>query len=285
MAPAEFKSWLREAPRRCLVMGVLNVTPDSFSDGGRFFDPPAAAEHALAMTGAGADVIDIGGESTRPGSGRISAQEQIRRVVPVLKTLAGRIGAVLSIDTTRSEVAQAALDHGATLVNDISAGLDDAGMFPLVARTGCPIILMHMLGQPATMQQAPHYDDVTADILRHLQSRMAAAEAAGIPTEHLLVDPGIGFGKTVEHNLQLLRELRRFAVLGRPVVVGASRKSFLARVTGEGEPGGRLMGTAATVAWAVANHAGMVRVHDVEAMVKVVRTIRAIMGNQDNGNA
>lgn len=279
MTPADFSIWLRNPHRPCLVMGILNVTPDSFSDGGRFIDPHAAADHAFRLCDAGADLIDIGGESTRPGSQRVEPQEQIRRILPVLQALAGRVPAILSVDTTRADVAQAALDHGATLINDISAGLDDPAMFPLVAHARCPIILMHMLGQPATMQQAPHYDNVTADILNHLQARLTIAQAAGIPREHLLLDPGIGFGKTLEHNLQLLRELRQFADLRQPLVVGTSRKRFLATLTGENEASGRLMGTAATVAWSVANQAAIVRVHDVEAMVKVVRTIRAIQGS------
>jgi dihydropteroate synthase len=257
-------------------MGVLNVTPDSFSDGSRFFEPRAAAEHARRMVDAGADLIDIGGESTRPGSQRTDADEQIRRIRPVFEALAGKIDTVLSVDTTRAAVAEAALDHGAYLVNDISAATDDPAMLPLAARRRVPIALMHMQGQPATMQESPAYADVVAEVLGHLQDRVAAAVSAGVPPHRILIDPGIGFGKTLDHNLTLLRNLSRFASLNHPLLVGVSRKGFIGRVTGEPEPSQRLFGTAAAVAWCVANRAAVVRVHDVEQMSKVVKLIDAI---------
>lgn len=276
MTECEFDSWLLQPDRPPLVMGVLNVTPDSFSDGGRYLDPAAAADHARAMLDAGADLIDIGGESTRPGSDPVDDDEQIRRVVPVLQSFRGRLPAVFSIDTTRASVAQAALDAGAFLVNDISAGLDDPTMLLTTARRRAPIILMHMLGRPKTMQVAPAYEDVTAEVSGFLNERLIAAGIAGIEVDRILLDPGFGFGKTLEHNLELLRRLREITVLGRPLVVGTSRKSFIGRITGEDEPSRRLFGTAATVAWAVTNGAAIVRVHDVEPMGQVVKMIRAI---------
>jgi dihydropteroate synthase len=258
-------------------MGVLNVTPDSFSDGGRFADPAAAVAHAHQMAAAGADLIDLGGESTRPGSMRIDAAEQIRRVLPVLRQLRDALPAVISIDTTRAEVAQAALDAGAHLVNDISAGRDDPAMLRLVASRGVPVVLMHMQGEPATMQIDPKYRDVVGEVRDFLAQRLAAAAAAGISKTNVLLDPGIGFGKTAEHNLTLLHHLGELAVLGRPLVLGVSRKRFIGRIAGEDDPAGRVFGTAAAVGWCVANGAGIVRVHDVGPMVRVVRIIKAIL--------
>lgn len=260
-------------------MGVLNLTPDSFSDGGQFLAPAAAADHARLMCDQGADIIDIGAESTRPGSGRVPADQQIERVLPVLQAIGGRLPAALSIDTTRAAVAKVALDQGTSIVNDISAGRDDPELLPLVASHGAAVILMHMQGDPATMQAAPQYRDVVAEVADFLRQRHAAAEEAGIPTERILLDPGIGFGKTVEHNLELLRRLPALKELGRPLVVGTSRKGFVGRITGEQQP--RLFGTAATVAWSVANGAAVVRVHDVQPMRLVVRMIEAIRSGRE----
>ena len=257
-------------------MGVLNVTPDSFSDGGRFATFDAAVAHAQAMVTAGADLLDIGGESTRPGSLPVAADEQIKRVVPVIERIAN-LPVTISIDTTRAAVAEAALDAGAAIVNDISAGRDDAELLPLVARRGAPVVLMHMQGTPLTMQDAPSYQDVVAETIQFLRERVAAAQAVGIELSKILLDPGIGFGKTMEHNLELLRRQREFLALGRPVVIGTSRKGFIGRITGESEPSKRLFGTAASVAFCVANGAAIVRVHDVGPMVQVVRMTRAIL--------
>jgi dihydropteroate synthase len=276
MTNTDFDTWLLDPRRRTLIMGVLNVTPDSFSDGARYADARAAADHAKAMADAGADLIDIGGESTRPGSERTDAREQIRRILPVFETVSGKVPAVLSVDTTRAEVARSALDHGAYLINDISAATDDPEMLPLAAERGAPIVLMHMQGQPATMQVAPAYADVVADVVAHLRDRVAAAVGAGIPPHRILLDPGIGFGKTLDHNLALLRNLQRFADLNHPLLLGVSRKGFIGRISGESEPSQRLFGTAAAVAWCIANHAHVVRVHDVEQMSKVVKVIDAI---------
>jgi dihydropteroate synthase len=234
------------------------------------------------MAAEGADLIDVGGESTRPGSQRVAADEQLRRVLPALRALNGRLPqTTLSIDTTLAPVAEAALDEGVSVVNDISAGRDDPALLPLAARRRCPVILMHMQGTPATMQLNPTYSDVTAEVAAFLIGRLEAATAAGVEPSRVLLDPGIGFGKTVEHNLQLLRRTRPLAeTLRRPLVVGTSRKGFIRKVAGDTPEGDddRRFGTAATVAWAVANGAGVVRVHDVGAMAQVVRTTRAILG-------
>ena len=276
LTPEELKKWLRDPRRRPAVMGVLNVTPDSFSDGGRFFDPAAAIAHGEALAAAGAAVIDIGGESTRPGSQPVPDEEQIRRVVPVVAALRKKVTSTLSIDTTRAAVAAAALDAGAGVVNDIFSGRDDPQLLPLVARRGVPIILMHIQGRPATMQVNPVYADVTQEVATFLRDRVSDAIAAGIAPDHILIDPGIGFGKTVAHNLELLRRLRELKQLGQPLVVGTSRKGFIEKITGEGAASGRPFGTAAAIAWAVANGADLLRVHDVGPMSQVVRMIEAI---------
>ena len=264
-------------------MGVLNVTPDSFSDGG--LDPAAAIDRAQALCAQGADIIDVGAESTRPGAARIDETEQLRRLLPIFKQ-SHSIPTILSIDTTRAAVAQAAIDHGFRIVNDISAGRDDPNLFPTIARANAAIILMHMQGEPATMQISPTYDDVVREVRGFLLDRRDAARAAGIVETNVLFDPGIGFGKTAQHNLQLLKYLKQLANTGRPLVVGTSRKGFIAKITGEADPSQRHFGTAATVAWSVANQAGVVRVHDVAAMSRVVRMINAILLEQlpENSN-
>lgn len=276
MSPELFDFWLRDAARRPALMGILNVTPDSFSDGGKFTDVSLAAAHAEEMAAAGAAVIDIGGESTRPGSQPVPAEEQIRRVVPVIRAIQNRVRALLSIDTTRAAVAEAALDAGAHLINDISAGRDDPAMLPLAARREIPIVLMHLKGTPATMQDKPVYRDVVAEVIESLRHRIDAAVAAGIDRSKILIDPGIGFGKTMNHNLELIRRVGELAALGQPVVVGASRKGFMGRITGEDLASGRRFATAAAVAWAIANGAAFIRVHDVGPMAQVVRMIEAI---------
>lgn len=271
----DFKLWLLSADRAPLVMGVLNVTPDSFSDGGRFADPTHAVDHARQMVSDGADLIDIGGESTRPGAPRISADEQIRRIIPVIRELRD-LPTLLSVDTTRAEVVAAAIDAGAHMVNDISGGLDDPGMLPLVASLHVPIVLMHMRGQPATMQKLMDYRDVVTEVRQHLAARRDAAVAAGIERHNILLDPGIGFAKGFEHNLTVLRRLQELTDLGHPLALGTSRKSFVGKITGEDEPSHRLFGTAATISWCVANGAAILRVHDVGPMSKVIRMTQAI---------
>jgi dihydropteroate synthase len=254
-------------------MGVLNVTPDSFSDGGLHVDPDRAVAHALTMIEEGADFIDIGGESTRPGSDPVPAEEELRRVLPVIRELAKRTDAPLSIDTYKSEVAEAALDAGAVIVNDISAMTMDARMAEVVARRRASVVLMHMRGTPKTMQANPHYDDVVAEVKLFLRQQVEHAQRVGI--EQIIIDPGIGFGKTLEHNLTLMRELHAFNELGFPVLVGPSRKSFIGTILNLPVEK-RLEGTAAAVAACVLRGAHIVRVHDVQAMKRVARVADAL---------
>jgi len=263
-----------ECGSRAHVMGIVNVTPDSFSDGGRFFDPEEAVRAGMAIVEDGADLIDVGGESTRPGSDVVPPEEELRRVLPVVKRLGAEVDMPISIDTRKAEVARAALDAGASVVNDITAGRDD-GMFDVVRKAGAGMVLMHMQGDPKTMQDEPRYDDVVGEVRAFLAERVSAAESAGIPRDNLCVDPGLGFGKTLEQNLTLMHDVGALAEIGRPVLVGPSRKSFVGRIT-ETEVGERLEGTAGAVAWLVANGAHIVRVHDVREMARVVRTIDAI---------
>jgi dihydropteroate synthase len=232
------------------------------------------------MLADGADLLDVGGESTRPGAARTPVEEQVRRVAPVIEALRRELGdgCLLSIDTTREAVARAALDAGASLINDISAGTDDPGILQLAAGRGCPIVLMHMQGQPATMQDNPTYADVVSEVMGHLRERLAAAVAAGVAEGDVLLDPGIGFGKRLDHNLELLRRVGEFRRLGRPLVLGTSRKGFLGKIAGEPDPHDRQFSTAASVGWCVANGADVVRVHDVSPMAKVVRVVGAIRG-------
>lgn len=261
---------------RVHIMGILNVTPDSFSDGGRFLAPDAAVEHAIRMVSEGADIVDVGGESTRPGAEPASTREEMDRVLPVIEALAGEIDLSISIDTTKAAVAEAALEAGASIVNDVSAMRLDAAMAGVVKAAGAGVVLMHMLGEPRTMQEDPRYDDVVADVRRSLLGWAAEAEAAGIPPECIVLDPGIGFGKTLAHNLLLLKNLAALTEgSGYPLLVGPSRKSFIGMAL-DLPLEERLEGTAAAVAWAAANGAQIVRVHDVKEMVRVVRMVEAI---------
>jgi dihydropteroate synthase len=250
-------------------MGILNVTPDSFSDGGRYVEPGAAVERAIEMAAEGADVIDIGGESTRPGSNPVAPEEQSRRIVPVIREARARGLAVpISVDTRFAVVAAAALDAGADMVNDISGVRDDPAMPALLARRRVPFVVMHMQGTPQTMQQTPKYKDVVAEVAAFFVSRAEALAAAGVDVNRMIVDPGLGFGKTLEHNLALLRSIRFFGVRW-PVVVGPSRKRFLGEILNEPEPAKRIMGTAAVVAHCALAGMDMVRVHDVKEMWQV----------------
>lgn len=244
------------------LMGVLNVTPDSFSDGGRFLDPRAAQAQARAMAAAGADILDIGGESTRPGAAEVPPQEEIARTAPVIAALQG-IAAPISIDTRKAAVAQAALDAGAAIVNDVSALAFDPALAPLLAGRKTPVILMHAQGSPQTMQDNPTYGDVLLDVFDALETRIAAALAAGIARDRIVVDPGIGFGKTLAHNLDLMARVSLFHALGVPVLVGASRKRFIGTIAGVNEPADRMPGSVAVALAAVAQGIQILRVHDV----------------------
>ena len=259
-----------------VVMGVVNVTPDSFSDGGEWLDPAAAIAHGHELVAQGAQILDIGGESTRPGAEPVSAQEELRRVLPVLRGLAG-VAARLSIDTSKAAVAAAALDAGATIVNDVTALRGDPAMASLVAERDCDVCLMHMLGEPRTMQRDPRYDDVVHDVRDFLAARVQHALDRGIEAERIWLDPGIGFGKTIDHNLELLARLDEIVALGRPVVVGTSRKSFLGTITGRAADD-RVAGTIATNVLALARGASVFRVHDVaqahDALLVAAATLR-----------
>jgi dihydropteroate synthase len=261
-----------------VVVGILNVTPDSFSDGGNFIDPEAAAGHAASMLDEGAGIIDVGGESTRPGSDPVSQEEEARRVVPVIeRIIAARPGAVISVDTYRSATAAAALDAGATIVNDVSALRGDPRMASLVAEAGCPVILMHMQGEPKTMQREPRYSDVVREVKDFLLSRAEHAVATGVSQKNIIVDPGIGFGKTVDHNLALLRNLEAVVDLGFPVLVGASRKRFIGSITGVEEAADRVFGTVATTVLAYEKGATLFRVHDVRANSEALTVAEAVL--------
>jgi dihydropteroate synthase len=260
------------------VVGILNVTPDSFSDGGRYTAVEVAVARARQMVEEGADWIDIGGESTRPGSDPVSAEEELRRVLPVLQALDGTLGVPISIDTMKAEVAERALAAGATIVNDISALTADPRMAEVVAAANAGLVLMHMKGTPKTMQQAPDYDDVVRDSLRFLRQQIVAAVAAGVAPDKIWIDPGFGFGKTLQHNLQILRRLDEYAATGFPVLIGTSRKSSLGVLLGGAPPEERLEATAATVAIAIRHGASAVRVHDVREMARVARVTDAILG-------
>lgn len=260
----------------CVVMGVLNVTPDSFSDGGRFLDTDKAIKHGLKMAAEGAAIIDIGAESTRPGAEPVSMDEQIKRVVPVIEALCKRIDVPISIDTNSSEVAKAALEAGAAIINDITA-LSDERMGELAADKEVPMILMHMQGTPATMQIEPEYEDVVSEVRRFLLKKAKRTEQFGIPKERIFIDPGIGFGKTLVHNLLLLRNIDKLVTTGYRVLVGTSRKSFIGKITDKNKPADRIFGTAASVALCVAGGISIVRVHDVAEMVDVVKVANAIV--------
>ena len=265
-----------DCAERTLIMGILNVTPDSFSEDGRFFDPGEAAQHATQMVSDGVDVVDVGGESTRPGSDPVPAEDEIRRVLPVIEGIAqNNPDLPISIDTRKAEVADRALAAGATIVNDVSAGGDPV-MFDVVRKHDAAIVLMHMKGDPKTMQQSPEYEDVVGEVHGYLRERIEAAEFAGIEAERIAIDPGIGFGKNLEHNLELMRVIGAFLDLGRPVLVGPSRKRFIGTILDVPEDE-RVEGTIGAVAWLVSRGAHVVRVHDVGEVVRAVRVIDAIV--------
>ena len=276
--------WDRVCGARSAVMGIVNVTPDSFSDGGRFLDPDAAVAHGIELAERGADVLDVGGESTRPGAAPVPADEELRRVVPVVARLATTTTVPISVDTTKAAVARAALHAGATVVNDVSAGRLDPDILEVAAEAGAGYVVMHMQGEPRTMQADPRYDDVVAEVGDFLADRVHVARGAGVAEGAIAADPGIGFGKTVEHNLQLLAGLPTLADrVGVPLMVGASRKAFVGKVlaragaaSGDLPVDQREEGTLATVVWAVERGASIVRVHDVLPAVRAVRLLYAL---------
>ncbi len=256
-------------------MGILNVTPDSFSDGGQFLESAKAVEHGVQMAQEGAAIIDVGAESTRPGSEPVSVAQQIDRAVPVIEALAKKVEVPISIDTYNVEIAKSALVAGASIINDITA-LADNDMARLTAEEDIPVILMHMQGTPTTMQKEPKYDDVVAEVLQFLKERAQRAREFGIDREKIFIDPGIGFGKTLEHNLKLLKNIDKFVNSGYRVLVGTSRKSFVGTITGRERPADRVFGTAATVTLCVEKGVSIVRVHDVANMMDVVKITQAI---------
>lgn len=265
-----------ELGRRTLVMGILNVTPDSFSDGGLFFDAGIAVERAERMVAEGADIIDVGGESSRPGANSVPTEIEIDRVLPVIEELAKTLKTPVSIDTYKSSVARRALDVGASIVNDISALQGDPDMASVVAEAGVPVVLMHMKGTPKDMQLHPRYDSLIPEIISFLKTRVQAAVDAGISSDQIIIDPGIGFGKTITHNLEIIRRLQEFKSLEKPILIGTSRKSFIGKIL-DLPADDRLEGTAATVAVAIANGADIIRVHDVKEMARVACMTDAIV--------
>jgi len=262
--------------KKTYIMGILNVTPDSFSDVGLFFDKSAAIKKALQMVEDGADIIDIGGESTRPGSEAVPVEEELRRTIPVIATIAKEITIPISIDTYKAEVAQRALDAGASMVNDISGLRFDPEMTKVVSEYKVPVVVMHIKGKPRDMQINPVYEALIPEILDYLRGSIRIAHEAGIPDNMIVIDPGIGFGKTFEQNLSIIHNLQEFTLLEKPVLIGASRKAFIGKILGDAPPEERFEGTAAAVAISILNGANIIRVHDVQEMVKVAKVADAI---------
>ncbi len=266
-----------ELGERTAIMGIVNVTPDSFSDGGVHPDARSAIDHGLRLAAEGADILDVGGESSRPGAAPVSTDEELRRVIPVVRGLAERGGVPVSVDTTKAAVAEAALAAGATIVNDISALRFDPRLGEVVARAGAALVVMHMQGSPRTMQQNPRYVDLLGEVVAELAEGAGRAAAAGVDPGKIIVDPGIGFGKTLEHNLELLDRLGELAALGRPILAGPSRKAFIGRLL-DAQPAERVEGTIAACCLAATRGAHVVRVHDVKAVRRALRIADAILG-------
>lgn len=262
--------------KRTYLMGILNITPDSFSDGGRFYHPARAIEHALRLERDGADIIDIGGESTRPEAGPVTVEEELKRVIPVIKILGKRLRTPISVDTRKARVAREAIEAGATMVNDVSGLRHDPEMKKVVAHYRLPLVLMHMKGAPRTMQRNPRYKSLISEITDYLEKCIELALEAGISRENTIIDPGIGFGKTLEHNLAILRNLQEFRVLGRPILVGTSRKSFIGKLLNL-DAGERIYGTVSSSCLAVMNGANILRIHDVKEVKQAVRMMDAII--------
>ncbi len=263
--------------KKTRIMGILNVTPDSFSDGGKHFDKDSAIRHAIQMAEDGADIIDIGGESTRPGSDAVDAEEEIKRTMPVIEALAKKISLPISIDTYKSEVSRKALEAGASIVNDISGLRFDPRMPDVIAKYKAPVVIMHIKGAPKNMQQNPEYEALIPEIMDYLRESIAIAVRAGIHEDKIIIDPGIGFGKTLEHNLEIINNLHEFKLLGKPVLIGPSRKSFIGKIFDNAPTDERLEGTAAAVAISILKGADIIRVHDVKYMARVAKISDAIL--------
>lgn len=271
-----FREFSLDFSRKTCIMGILNVTPDSFYDGGILFRAETAVEHGLRMADDGADIIDIGGESTRPGSEPVSIEEEIRRTIPVIKAIAKKVNLPISIDTYKSEVARRAMDAGASIVNDISGLRFDPDMPKVVARYKVPVVIMHIKGKPKDMQVNPVYDALMPEIMDYLREGIRIALDAGVKEDMIIIDPGIGFGKTFDHNLEIIRNLHEFTALKKPILIGPSRKAFIGKILCDEPASGRLEGTAAAVAVSIMNGANIVRVHDVKEMCKVAKVADAI---------
>jgi dihydropteroate synthase len=262
--------------KKTYIMGVLNVTPDSFSDGGLYFDRYKAVEQGLRLVQDGADIIDIGGESSRPGSNPVSTYEEIRRTIPVINALSRKVSVPISIDTCKSEVARQALDAGASMVNDISGLRFDPDMAAVISQYNVPVMIMHIKGTPKNMQINPVYDALIPEIMDYLRESINICREHGIPDDRIIIDPGIGFGKTFDHNLEIINNLKEFSLLGKPIAIGVSRKAFIGKILGDAPASERLEGTASAVAISVYNGANIVRVHDVAEISKVVKIADAI---------
>ena len=271
-----FREFSLDFSKKTYVMGILNITPDSFTDGGLFFTRDAAIEHGLRLAEDGADIIDIGGESTRPGSDPLEYGEEIRRTIPVIETLAKKVNVPISIDTYKSGVARQALDAGASMVNDVSGLRFDPEMARIAAEYNVPVVIMHIRGTPRNMQVNPEYEALIPEIIDYLRTSIRTATDAGVSENMIVIDPGIGFGKTFDHNLEILKNLREFTLLGKPLLIGPSRKAFIGKILNNASTSERLEGTAAAVAISILNGANIVRVHDVKEMVKVARVADAI---------
>lgn len=263
-------------------MGILNVTPDSFSDGGKYFDKDSAIQRALQMAEDEADIIDIGGESTRPGSDAVDAKEEIKRTIPVIEALSKKINIPISIDTYKSEVAKIALETGASIVNDISGLRFDSSMPDVIAKHKATVVIMHIKGTPKNMQQNPAYEALIPEIMDYFRKSIAIGVRAGIDENKIIIDPGIGFGKSLEHNLEIINSIKEFKLLGKPILIGPSRKSFIGKILGNESPDERLEGTAAAVAISILNGANIIRVHDVKYMAKVAKVADAVLREKTN---
>jgi dihydropteroate synthase len=262
--------------QKTFIMGILNVTPDSFSDGGQYFDAASAIRRAVQMVADGADIIDIGGESTRPGSEPVGREEELRRTIPVIQSLAKDIKVPISIDTCKAEVAKKALDAGASMVNDISGLRFDPGLKKVVAEYNVPVVIMHIKGTPRDMQKNPVYEALLPEISDYFREEIEIAGEAGIPEDRMIIDPGIGFGKTFAHNLEIIHRLQELTLHEKPLLIGPSRKAFIGKILGDARPGERVEGTAAAVAVSIMNGANIVRVHDVKEMSRVAKVADAI---------